>query len=751
MKEILNKIYALTHKQGFIYALLMIIRRDQMVCASEYGMMDTHDRLISEEIGLLLRYWIINNLTPFGAPNSLEELASMKHEAIALMSDLHSSFVKPADSSFAPAQIKSQEDAQAFLEKVFPLNQRIREAVFYSGDSLYDFEYLDYLPQKYKYDLEWLKTNKSFIPDEVIPIIKGIKAKLIEKNRSIPGLDENTRQMLEHPSEENEGDLLNDFIEYTPFFTSELFDEANAKKGRALEAFCGKILDLFTITSSDLAEYSGVSDYFNNFSFDLSVPFSEDYNGPGYFNILQIKPLLKYSNEKYLVALVYWLFMSAYEVPFYWLMGDKGYEKTAGAHRGKASEEIAYDILYPVFGGHLYRDIVIKGVAKRPKTDIDLLAVVGCVAICFQIKSKKLTETSKQGNLESIQIDFEKAIISALKQGAECRKSILNQEGVRFYRGEGNQPFELPKGIRDVYVVCLTSDNYPGLTSQVLELADKYQETGLSPIAFSIFDLRLIAYYLNTPYDFAYYIRQRIGTADYFLATTEMSLLGYHLNHKLWRDPTKTRMFLDDSFASGIDQNYYPKFADLNVEPGIVDRIANRWRNDDFEKLWKAIASHKDPRRTTVVFDLFDLSGESVDKMMSMIRTGHERVKKNGKRVAVSMVFDMPSPFGLTFLIQPSWFETPLIIDMELTGTVQKYQLHQNKWITLGRRIDSPYIVDMLMVDENPWVYSDSMELAVQEYKKSSTEFSNSTIKKIGRNDPCPCGSGKKYKNCHGK
>ncbi|WP_422636157.1 SEC-C metal-binding domain-containing protein, partial [Staphylococcus intermedius] len=21
----------------------------------------------------------------------------------------------------------------------------------------------------------------------------------------------------------------------------------------------------------------------------------------------------------------------------------------------------------------------------------------------------------------------------------------------------------------------------------------------------------------------------------------------------------------------------------------------------------------------------------------------------------------------------------------------------------------------------------------------------------IGRNDPCPCGSGKKYKNCHGQ
>jgi preprotein translocase subunit SecA len=25
-----------------------------------------------------------------------------------------------------------------------------------------------------------------------------------------------------------------------------------------------------------------------------------------------------------------------------------------------------------------------------------------------------------------------------------------------------------------------------------------------------------------------------------------------------------------------------------------------------------------------------------------------------------------------------------------------------------------------------------------------------STEPKIGRNDPCPCGSGKKYKKCHG-
>ncbi len=34
------------------------------------------------------------------------------------------------------------------------------------------------------------------------------------------------------------------------------------------------------------------------------------------------------------------------------------------------------------------------------------------------------------------------------------------------------------------------------------------------------------------------------------------------------------------------------------------------------------------------------------------------------------------------------------------------------------------------------------------EQKKSGTVIK---AKKIGRNDPCPCGSGKKYKKCHGK
>ena len=38
--------------------------------------------------------------------------------------------------------------------------------------------------------------------------------------------------------------------------------------------------------------------------------------------------------------------------------------------------------------------------------------------------------------------------------------------------------------------------------------------------------------------------------------------------------------------------------------------------------------------------------------------------------------------------------------------------------------------------------------------KRINTEFDRNDPKtwgKIGRNEKCPCGSGKKYKNCHGR
>ena len=35
--------------------------------------------------------------------------------------------------------------------------------------------------------------------------------------------------------------------------------------------------------------------------------------------------------------------------------------------------------------------------------------------------------------------------------------------------------------------------------------------------------------------------------------------------------------------------------------------------------------------------------------------------------------------------------------------------------------------------------------------RTAETRTDSRREKRVGRNDPCPCGSGKKYKNCHGR
>ena len=42
--------------------------------------------------------------------------------------------------------------------------------------------------------------------------------------------------------------------------------------------------------------------------------------------------------------------------------------------------------------------------------------------------------------------------------------------------------------------------------------------------------------------------------------------------------------------------------------------------------------------------------------------------------------------------------------------------------------------------------HAEAHRIQAQPQKTNDPKFNN-----VGRNDPCPCGSGKKYKKCHGK
>ena len=102
---------------------------------------------------------------------------------------------------------------------------------------------------------------------------------------------------------------------------------------------------------------------------------------------------------------------------------------------------------------------------------------------------------------------------------------------------------------------------------------------------------------------------------------------------------------------------------------------------------------------------------------------------------------------------------------------MEAYKLFENLIHTINREVVSYLMRGQLMVETGE---------QIREAKEQKTDLSNiqtnkeeearkvaaqnagarterpvveqivRTEDKIGRNDPCPCGSGKKYKNCHG-
>ena len=293
------------------------------------------------------------------------------------------------------------------------------------------------------------------------------------------------------------------------------------------------------------------------------------------------------------------LAQSIYESPFYWMNKDKAYKDIALTHRGEVTEEIAYDMLASVFGNdNVYRDVKVLKNKKEEVTDIDVLAIAGNKAVVVQAKSKKLTELSRRGNEESLKGDFSEAVQKAYDQGLVCRASIIDKNN-SLITNEGKE-LHLNEYIDDAFIICLTTDHYPAVTHQVDVYLNKKIEDPY-PLAMSIFDFDIVVFYLKDPFEFLYYLKQRVKLSTYYKASSEMSLLACHLKQKLFPRPNIDREALDETFAQLIDANF-PVLTGHQPESAAMEKLHHKWKNEKFQNLINQVKATGQPGFTDAIF-----------------------------------------------------------------------------------------------------------------------------------------------------
>jgi hypothetical protein len=78
------------------------------------------------------------------------------------------------------------------------------------------------------------------------------------------------------------------------------------------------------------------------------------------------------------------------------------------------------------------------------------------------------------------------------------------------------------------------------------------------------------------------------------------------------------------------------------------------------------------------------------------------------------------------------------------------YQLKLSKWIFLMIDINNGAETYDFRVLNKEWSYNPKMEKEVRQYRRQKLDEFLASGKKPGRNDPCPCRGGLKYKKCCG-
>ena len=657
--EIISALEQLTQESGFIFTLSLILWRDLFHPPNQAADIDWTQSLNVQELSFLCGLMIKHQWPPTETPS--EE--TYKDQAVKvdnLFKKLHLAHNSPVINALKAhaSQKPSKEQSEIAYLELLGSGEQMVEAIFYGGSGAYDFQFLEMAERRYRNDAGWLQSY-----------VGAPFADFINITRKLKNL-ESADSRLER-----------------------------VHTATSFEQKCLACLELFTFRRADITDVvpESVDCFLNTF---VIVPgtINQGFDTVGAYNAVLSHPIISLGEDSYFLPIAFNLAQSLYDSPFYWMEKDSQYKETARQHRGVATEEIAYELLKPVFGeGNVYRDVQVRD-GGIDVTDIDVLGIGGNKAVIIQAKSKKLTVQSKMGGYESLQSDFQQAVQSAYDQGLISRRAVLG----RMNDFETSDAIYLSEAINEAYIVCLTGDDYPAITHQLDNYLNK-DEADPYPLAMSIFDLDIVTYYLKDPFDFLYYLRQRSEYANYFKAASEMALLGFHLRHKLFPLNEDGQPFdevaLDEDFAQLIDANFPVERGD-HSRTEAADKLFNSWKNPEFDKLVAQVKATRAPGYTDALFYLFDLAGRRADNLIDVIRRVRRETLNDGGTHDASLISEAGR--GISFMSFPH--PTPSL-DAQLMGLAMacKYKNKADEWLALGSVATSWRFVDTMAYYNEKW------------------------------------------------
>jgi uncharacterized protein YchJ len=417
------------------------------------------------------------------------------------------------------------------------------------------------------------------------------------------------------------------------------------------------------------------------------------------------------------------------------------------------------DIVIQLFNNLLPGCIVYQsnyyplGTSLKQFAENDILILYDNNLIIIEVKGGSYTYTSPMLDIQSHIKSLQTLIGKADSQTERTLNYLKSKETVKIYDEQ-----RIEKGVihhsdfDEITQMCISLDNFNEFAAKAEKL--KFLKMKNDTISMALDDLRVYTDLFDSPSVFLHFLKQRkLATQSKVALNDELDHFGMYMAHNMYSITANNidsdnvswygyREKIDTYFAHMIHENLELTKPKQEI-PSKIEEIINYI--DSTSKLQK---------RTSLSTFLLDLSDEARQWFCDAITNALTRQLET-KRMTITSCFGEAN-YSLC-CYQPSIpaLEPQYIVDYALAAVLQNEEpsrlvihLHYN----IQNILQSLDFKLLTKADIPPDRISELSELADKYSESRIMSFKRQNgIKKMGRNDPCPCGSGKKFKKCHGK
>lgn len=391
------------------------------------------------------------------------------------------------------------------------------------------------------------------------------------------------------------------------------------------------------------------------------------------------------------------------------------------------------------------------------EAEADVVVLWGPFLVVLEAKGKRVHRDALRGSLRRLKQTVGNNVQDAFYQARRVIR-VLDRDGrVRLKeRGTGRVVEVNRDNLRRVMPVSVTLQHLSVVTTQLAVT----QRLGLFngnafPWSVSIDDLDVVTRFAGSPDVFLHYIERRTAhqTVEISLSGDELDMFGQYLENRPHPDIYEEnpeiakhagpRMISFDGGEEQFDAVYTAEWygrpppdppISLRLPSQIAPVLEELRRRDDYGARW-------------ITFALLGLSTPALAKLNAGIRD-LRKTSPAGRRMP--RVTAREGDVLVTVIVHDGLDEETFRENAIFRTRIEKYASRAPYAVTIGiNRCESAKAFDLALWMEGVWEQQEELDaLLAEDRAKTRTMHIFKRGKRIGRNDQCPCGSEKKFKNC---